>query len=141
MPIARLDTNSLFHIDLDWFAKNQLDMREEMYESFCDTCRITYPSLESTRPVDRVHPQTAEVTRVDALWECLVDHCGHLPTFITPALPIKTAIFRAFLASANQPMSSEQLFKRIHKSNPAGILRLLTTGDIENGIVPIKTGS
>jgi hypothetical protein len=138
MTISRTDTQTLFHIDLDWFAKTGRDMREEMYESFCDECRGYYPSLESTRAVDRVHPQTAEVTHVDALWECLVDHCGLLPAFITPSLPIKTAIFRAFLAAANQPMSSEQLYKRIGKSNPAGILKLLTTGDIENGILPVE---
>jgi hypothetical protein len=137
MTISRRDTKTQFHIDLDWFGKNNLDMREEMYESFCDECRGYYPTLESTRAVDRVNPQTAEVTRVDALWECLVDHCGTLPTFITPALPIRTAIFRAFLAAANQPMSSEQLYRRIGKSNAAGILKMLTSGDVEDGIVPV----
>ncbi len=137
MPIARLDTKTLFHIDLEWFGNNDRDLREEMYDAFCNECRGYYPSLESTRAVDRVHPQTGQVTRVDALWECLVDHCGLLSTFITPALPIKTAIFRTFLSTANRPMSSEQLYKRIGKSNPAGILRLLTSGDIENGIVPV----
>lgn len=139
MPITRLDTKTAFHIDLDWFSKNARDLREEMYDAFCDECRVTYPSLESTRAVDRVHPQTAEVTRVDALWECLVDHCALLPTFITPALPIRTAIFRALLAGANRPMSSEQLWERIGKSNPAGILKLLTIGEIENGIVPVES--
>jgi len=138
MTITRSDTQTLFHIDLAWFAQNGRDMREEMHESFCDECRGYYPTLESTRAVDRVHPQTGQVTRVDALWECLVDHCGLLPTFITPALPIKTAIFRAFLAAANQPMSSEQLYNRIGKSNAAGILKLLTSGDVENGIVPVE---
>jgi len=139
MAITRLDTQTLFHIDLDWFAQNGRDMREEMFDSFCDECRGYYPTLESTRTVDRVHPQTGQVTRVDALWECLVDHCGLLPTFIAPTLPIKTAIFRAFLAAANQPMSSEQLYKRIGKSNAAGILKLLTTGEIENGIMPVTS--
>lgn len=138
MTISRTDTQTLFHIDLDWFAQTGRDMREEMYESFCVECRGYYPTLESTRAVDRVHPQTGQVTRVDALWECLVDHCGLLPTFITSSLPIKTAVFRAFLAAANQPMSSEQLYKRIGKSNAAGILKLLTTGEIENGILPVS---
>ncbi len=135
MPITRPDTHTTFHIDLDWFAKNGRDLREEMYDAFCDECRATYPTLESTRSVDRVHPQTGEVTRVDALWECLVDHCALLPSFITPALPIRTAIFRSLLAGANRPLSSEQLWQRIGKSNPAAILKLLTSGEIENGVM------
>ncbi len=136
MPITRLDTKTLFHIDLDWFAMNARDLREEMYGAFCDECRVIYPTLESTREVDRVHPQTAQVSRVDALWECLVDHCGLLPAFITPAMPIRTAIFRALLAGGNRPMTPEQLYQRVGKSNPASILKLLTSGEIENGIVP-----
>ena len=139
MTITRADTKTLFHIDLEWFAKNGRDMRGEMHGAFCDECRGYYPSLESTRAVDRVNPQTAEVTRVDALWECLVDHCGLLPTFIPPALPLKTAVFRAFLANANRPLSSEQLYKRLGKSNAAGILKVLTTGEIENGILPMES--
>ena len=138
MPISRLDTQTLFHIDLEWFGKNGRDLREEMYDAFCHECKGHYPTLESTRAVDRVHPQTAQVTRVDALWECLVDHCGLQADFITPALPIRSAIFRAFLAAANRPMSSEQLYKRIGKSNAAGILKLLTSGEIENGILPVE---
>jgi len=139
MPITRPDIKTLFHIDLDWFAKNALDLREEMYGAFCDECRVTYPTLETTRVVDRVHQQTAEVTRVDALWECLVDHCGLLPTFITPAMPIRAAIFRALLAGGNHPMSPEQLHQCVGKSNPAAILKLLTSGVIENGIVPVDS--
>jgi hypothetical protein len=141
MPITRPDTNTLFHIDLDWFAKNGYDLREEMYGAFCDECRSYYPTLESTHAVDRVHTQTGEVTRVDALWECLVDHCRLLPTFITPAMPIRAAIFRAFLASANCPLSPEKLWKRVGKSNPAAILKLLIGGEVENGILPVGTSN
>lgn len=139
MTILRLDAKTQFHIDLNWFVKNGRDMREEMHAAFCDECRGYYPTLDSTHPVDRVNPQTGEVTRVDALWECLVDHCGLQPVFITPALPLTTAIFRAFLSNGNRPMNSEQLYQRIRKSNPSGILKLLTNGDVENGIVPVNS--
>lgn len=136
-PVARPDTNTLFHIDLGWFEKNGRDLRSEMHGALCDECRARYPSPSHARGVDRIHPQTGEVTRVDALWECIADHCGLKPTFITPTTPLTTAIFRALLANGNQPMSSEDLHRRIGKSNPTAILRVLLGGEIENGVVPL----
>lgn len=137
-PIARPDTNSLFYIDLTWFEKNGRDLREEMHTVLCDECRARYPSPTDAGIVDRIHPRTAEVTRVDALWESIADHCGRLPVFITPTTPMITAIFRALLANGNQPMSSEQLHKRIGKGNASAILKLLLGSEIENGVVPFE---
>jgi len=136
-PVARPDTKTLFHIDPGWFEKSGRDLRDEMHSALCDECRAVYPTPADARPVDRVEPQTAEVTRVDALWECLADHCGRQPGFITLATPLTTAIFRALLTNGNNPMSPEQLHKHIGKSNPAAILRLLLGAEIQNGIVPV----
>ena len=136
-PIARPDTNTLFHIDPDWFDKNGRDLRNEMYGALCDECRSYYPSPADTRPVDRINPETGEISRVDALWECVADHCGLKPGFITPATPLTSAIFRALLANGNNPMSPEQLYRRVGKSNPPGILKLLMGAEIENGVVPV----
>ncbi len=136
-PIARPDTKTLFHIDLTWFEKSGRDLRAEMHAALCAECRALYPTPADARPVDRVNPQTGEVTRVDALWECLADHCGHQPEYITPATPLTTAIFRALLANGNNPMSPEQLHQRIGKSNPIAILKVLLSGEVQNGIVPV----
>lgn len=137
-PFARPDTTTLFHIDLNWFKDNGRDLREEMHAALCDECRSRYPTSADVSVVDRVHPLTAEIARVDALWECLADHCGRLPNFIAPSTPLTTAIFRALLSNGNQPMTPEQLHKRIGKNNPAGILRILMGSEIENGIVPFE---
>ncbi len=138
MPaIVRPDTNTLFHVDPEWFEKNGRDMREEMYDALCDECRTRYPAPEP-RTVDRINPDTGEVSRVDALWESIADHCGLKPGYIPPTLPLTTAIFRALLANGNQPMSPEQLHRRIGKSNPNGILRLLMGSEVENGVVPVQ---
>ena len=137
-PVARPDTKTLFHIDLAWFEKNGRDLREAMHEVFCDECRARYPTLADVRVIDRVNSQTAEVTRVDALWESIVDHCAFKPSYITPATPLTAVIFRALLANGNQPLSSEQLFKRAGKSSAAAILKLLMGSEIENGVVPFE---
>ena len=137
-PIARPDTKTLFRIDLDWFKGNGRDVREMLHEALCDECRARYPTPADARVVDRVHPQTGEVTRVDALWESIVDHCALKSGIVTPATPHTTAIFRALLANGNQPLSSEQLQKRIGKSSPSAILKLLMGSEIQNGIVPVE---
>lgn len=136
--IARPDTTTLFYIDPTWFEKNGRDLREEMHAVLCDECRARYPAPADAGIVDRIHPRTAEVTRVDALWESIADHCARLPGFITPATPLTTGIFRALLANGNQPMSPEQLYKRIGKSNANAILKLLMGSEIENGVVPFE---
>jgi len=139
MPaIVRPDTKTLFHIDPTWFAQNGRDLRAEMHAALCAECRARYPSAADAPVVDRIHPRTAEVQRVDALWECLADHCGRLPGFIAPSTLLTVAIFRALLANGNQPLSPEQLHRRIGKSNPAGILKLLMGAEIENGVVPVE---
>ena len=137
-PIARPDIQTFFHIDVAWFEKNGRDLREESHAMLCSECKGYYPTPAAARLVDRIHPQTAQVARVDALWECLADHCGLQPNYITPTTPLTTAIFRALLANGNNPMNPEQLHKLIGKSNPAGILKMLMGAEIENGIVPFE---
>lgn len=137
-PVARPDTKTLFHIDLNWFVENGRDLREEMHALLCEECRVLYPTPTDAHLVDRVNVETAEVTRVDALWECLADHCGRLPGFIAPTTPLTTALFRALLANGNAPLTPEQLHKRVGKSNPNSILKVLMGAEIENGIVPVE---
>ncbi len=137
-PVLRPDTKTLFHVDLTWFEKNGRDLREAMHEALCDECRAQYPTPADAHVIDRIHSQTGEVTRADALWESIVDHCAQKPGYITPATPLTAAIFRALLANGNQPMSSEQLQKRVGKSSASAILKLLMGSEIENGVVPCE---
>ncbi len=136
VPIARPDIHTPFHIDPEWFAANGRDLHSEMYDALCEECRALYPSPADTRQVDRVDAQTGEVTRSDALLECISGQCGLMPGYITPALPLTSALFRALLANGNRPMTSEELFKRVGKSSPNAILRLLMGAEIVNGIMP-----
>ncbi len=136
-PIGRLDIHTLFHIDPAWIQANEQSLRDEMYAALCDECRAIYKSPEETRPVDRIHPVTGEVTQMDALWECIADHCGQKPNYITSTTLLTMAILRAFWANGNQPLSAEQLYKRIRKSSPEAILKVLQRVEIENGIVPV----
>ena len=131
-PVARTDIHSLYQIDPQWLKDSQ-SSRKEIHAALCEECRARYPDPEdAVRVVDRVNPLTGEVTRVDALWESLVDHCARRADYIASTTPLSTAIFRALLANGNRPMSSEQLYQRIRKNSADGILRVLNKGvDIE----------
>ncbi len=137
-PVGRIDIHTPFHIDPEWIQANEQSLREEMYAALCDECRALYPSAEDSRLVDRVNAVTGEVSQMDALWECIADHCGQKPGYIQPTTLLTMAILRAFWANGNQPLSAEQLHKRIGKSSPDAILKVLRRVEIENGIVPVN---
>jgi hypothetical protein len=135
-PVARFDTQTLFQIDPQWLKEDSQSARKEIHACLCDDCRARYPDPEVARAVDRVHPLTGEVTRVDVLWESVVDHCARQPDYISATTPLSTGIFRALLANGNQPMSSEQLYQRIRKNSAEGILRMLNKGTDIEFVVP-----
>lgn len=137
MPVGRLDTRSKFFIDLGYWERQGRNFREELYDALCDDCKRTY-SLEERHDVDHVDPVTAEVKRIDALWDCAMEECAGQPDYVTPKMPLQRAIFRAFIAAGNQPQSAEELFTRIRKGSPQIILKeLLSTRMEEDGITPL----
>ncbi len=134
--MARLDINTKFYIDLDYWKSQGRDFREQLYEELCDECRRLYP-LEEQRIVDRVDPRTGQVERWDALWECITDLCGQQPDFVSPKMPLTRSIFRALMANGNRPLSAAELHKRIGKGTPQVILKELLSPEMElEGITP-----
>ncbi len=138
MFMPRLDINTKFFIDLEYWKSQGRDFREQLFDELCDDCKQRYP-LEVQREVDRVDPVTGEVQHWDALWECVTDDCGHHPDFVSPKMPLTRAIFRAMLANGNQPQSAAELHKRIGKGSPQVILKELLSAEMElEGITPVE---
>ncbi len=135
--MPRLDINTKFRIDLDYWKAQGRDFREQLYDELCGDCRRLY-TLEEPRQVDRVDPITGEVTRWDAIWECIMDECGSQPDFISPKMPMTRAILRSLIANGNQPLSAVELHKRIGKGSPQVVLKELLGPEMENdGIMPL----
>ncbi len=135
--MPRLDINTKFRIDLDYWKSQGRDFREQLWDELCEGCKRLY-SLEEPRQVDRVDPATGEVTRLDALWECIMDECGHQPDYIAPRMPLTRAILRIILANGNAPISAAELHKRIGRGNPNVILKELLGPEMENdGLIPV----
>jgi hypothetical protein len=121
-----------------WWETQNKDIRVFMRDLLCSECRGGLASLPGVSKVDMIDPETAEVTRVDALWEAIRACCSLKPDYITQDTPILDGIFRVFLANGNKPLSVEQLHERLDKKPPDVILRMLTRGQVYLGIKPVE---
>jgi hypothetical protein len=130
--------NTKFHIDFDWWKQREENFRVCLWSHLCTECQTVYESYQGTEEIDWVDPDTAEVTRVDALWHSLQTCCSKKLNFITDQTPFIDAIFRVFLANGNTPLSPLEMYDFIGKRSPSTILRMLTRGDIHRGIKPVQ---
>jgi hypothetical protein len=123
------DLQTKFHIDFDWWERKERDL--------CPECKVIYTNHRGTTEVDWIDPDTAEVTRVDALWQSLRTHCSQRPDFITENTPLTDAVFRAFLANGNKPLSVLELHDILGRHTAETILRTLSSRKIYKGIRPV----
>lgn len=138
MEWIRPTVDTKFHIDFDWWEKREESFRVYLWSHLCPECRSTYESHQGTEEIDWIDPQTAEVSRVDALWHSLQTCCSEKSDYITSQTPTIDAVFRLFLANGNKPLSPLELYEILGKPTPHTILRILTQGNTQRGIKPIR---
>jgi hypothetical protein len=132
----RPGVNTPFRIDLEWWQKNNRDIRVYMREILCEDCRASYGNMDTQEQIDWVDELTGEITAVDALWHSLRTCCGLKQGYIAPNTPVIDAVFRTFLANGNKPMTIQELYELLDRRPPETLLRILTTGPIYMGIRP-----
>lgn len=137
---TRLTLDTKFHIDFDWWEEQDLDFRLYLHHQLCPEHQKAY-NHRVTEMIDWVDPNTAEVKRVDALWQSLQACCSQRPDYITESTPLITAVFRVFLANGNTPLSAKELAEKIGHTRPEVILRTLTRGKVYRGIKPLPSKS
>jgi len=130
----RLTVDTKFHIDLKWWERQRRDIRVLMRDLLCAECQGSVGNLSQSKMVDMVEPETAEVARVDAIWETIRTCCGGRPDYITADTPLLDSIFRVFLANGNKPLSVRELYAQLDKTPPETMLRVLTKGQVYLGI-------
>ena len=133
----KVSVETKFHIDYGWWEREDRDIRLHLYDLLCNDHKAMFPTHLGTEEVDWVDPETAEVRQVDALWENILSCCSLKPDYITETTPLVTSIFRTLVANKNAPLSPLELYKRIGRSTPEDILRVLTGERIYYGIVPV----
>ena len=129
-------TDTKFHIDYEWWTDNRKDVRVAVRGQLCETCRERFPDHRNTEEVDWVDPETAEVTRADALIQCLRRECSQQDEFISRDNSLITNVFRLLLLEDNRPRTPLEIEERMPWTDAKVILRTLASGRIFMGIRP-----
>lgn len=136
--LRRPTVETKFYIDPAWWQQIGRDLRIYLHGALCPVCQEELtPTNGKLETVDHVDPQTGEVRRLNELWARLLSHCSQQPEYVESNTPLTAAIFRTLLASGNRPMTPKELQRRIGKSDPRTILRILA-GRTHYGIVPAE---
>jgi hypothetical protein len=135
----RADTATPFHIDLEWWAHSGRNLRRFLATILeDDDAALTEPVA-----LDYIDRETAEVFQIDSLWARVLVERAQRPDYITSATPLTNAVLRALVENLNRPMTPVQLHRRVSRSSPEAILRVLATARTTYGIVaafPPPTG-
>jgi hypothetical protein len=126
ISLVRPTTQTLFHIDFDWWQESDANWRIFLFDFLCQKHQEDFKDKSDSVKIDAVDPETAEVKSVDGLLYELMNHCARQPGFIDDSMPMVSKIFRTFLSTGNQPMSSDQLSEIVNR--PARTVLVTLTG-------------
>ena len=135
MSLVKPTLQTHFHIDFDWWAKNDRDWRVYLRSYLCAEHQLAFAEMDVNAQVDWVDPETAEVQQVDGLQHVLITHCAKEPGFVTEQSAIVDGIFRMFLANGNTPLTPVELSEKLGRP-PLTILKLLSGTRVYKGLRP-----
>jgi hypothetical protein len=135
MSLVKPTLQTHFHIDFDWWAKNDRDWRVYLRSYLCPEHQAAFAEMDMNVQVDWVDPETAEVQQVDGLQHVLITHCAKESGFVTEQSAVVDGIFRLFLANGNTPLTPLELGERLGRP-PVTILKLLSGTRVYKGLRP-----
>jgi len=124
-----------FHVDFDWWRQNDNDWHIFLSGLLCPVHQEAFAGLQSSRLVDWIDPNTAEVVPVDGIQHLLITHCAKQAGFITPQTTLVDAVFRLFLANGNTPLTPVEMSESLGRP-PELILKTLSGGRVYRGMRP-----
>lgn len=136
--LVRPTVDTHFHIDFDWWMKNDNNWRVYLHDCLCSEHQAAYSNYEESEMVDWVDPNTAEVQSVDGLQHILMTHCAKQPDFLNNTSSLVDAVFRVLLADGNQPLTPKELAEKVNRPAET-ILRTLAGPVVYKGLRPLKS--
>lgn len=134
----RPDVHTKFHIDYGWWENSGRNFRLYLRGQLCTECQERFQDHRNTEDVDWIDPETGEVHRTDALWECLRSRCAKDPDYINERLSLTSACFRVFLANNNTPLSPAELSQLLPWKPARTILQILGGRTVYLGLRPLR---
>jgi hypothetical protein len=132
--VLKPTADTKFHIEYDWWEHENEDLRVYLLTHLPPEKREYFQNLEEVRVVDYIHPETAEVFRLDEL-QLALQEASRSADFINPQTSLVDSVFRVFLATGNQPRSSRELAEATGR-DATTILRTFGGVKIYKGIRP-----
>lgn len=137
MSLLKPSIRTPFHIDFDWWKKNERDWHVFLRSLLCPEHQEAFAEVEEGEMIDWIDPNTAEVKSVDGVQHILISHCALLPEFSDSHTALVEAVFRAFLANGNVPISAEELSKKLERPAET-ILRTISGPRVYRGLRPYQ---
>jgi hypothetical protein len=136
MSLLKPTTQTPFHIDFEWWERNDRDWRVFLRSLLCAEHQQSLAEVPEDAKIDWIDPRTAEVRQVDGIQHALMHHCALQPEFVDARTTVVEAVFRVMLINGNQPMNAVELSKKIGR--PADtILRTLGGQRVYRGLRPV----
>jgi hypothetical protein len=135
MSLVKPTLQTRYHIDFDWWRKNDRDWRVYLINFLCQEHQRAFSNMDADEPVDWVDSETAEVQRVDGLQHVLITHCAKQQEFITQQMSLVDSVFRLFLANGNMPLTPLELAEQLGRQ-PVVILKTLSGVRVYKGLRP-----
>lgn len=127
-----------YHIDFLWWQKQGQNLRAYLQSHACAEAKKLYDEHGPGQSFDWISPETGEVFQIDLLWHLIRLHCSRQPDFIDEHTPLTTAIFRAFIANNNTPMTPVEIHEKLQKKTPELILKTIGGVQVYKGIRPVQ---
>ena len=106
--IVKPTVNTKFHIDYDWWERENNDLRAYMLTHLSPEVREKFEGREEFEIVDYIDPQTGEVHRLDELG-LAIQEAAKQDDFITLQTSLVDSVFRVFLSNGNVPRTPREL--------------------------------
>jgi len=135
LSLVKPTQHTPFHIDFDWWTKNDRDWRIYLQGFLCPEHQMAFADLNIDETMDWVDPETAEVQQVDGLQHVLITHCAKDPSFITQQTTLVDSVFRIFLSNGNVPQTPLELNEQLGKPVNT-ILKTISGVRVYRGIRP-----
>jgi hypothetical protein len=135
LRLVKPSLSTRFHIDYDWWRRNEREWRVYLLSHLCPEHRAALESVADGTRIDWIDPGTGEVRVIDGIQHALISHCSLQAEYIGPHTTLVDAVFRVFLANGNSPLTVSEIAEKIGR--PANIiLRTLSGVRVYKGIRP-----